>query len=89
MKNPLDEKEVKFDQLKKTLKLTNKIVRYFTEIGDIRPEFVHEHEAYINAVGATVYFLEHLIIEYTDLALEIDQARECGKSQNSTYSRLQ
>lgn len=89
MKNPIDEKKTKYFELKKTLKLTNKIVRLFTEIGDLRPGLINEHEAYINAVGATVYFLENIVKEYADIALEIHQAEECKTSLNLTSLKLQ
>lgn len=83
MKNPTDEKKTKYFELKKTLKITNKIVRLFHEIGDLRPGLINEHEAYINAVGATVYFLENTVKEYAELALEIHQAKECEASITS------
>lgn len=89
MKNPIDDKKIKYFELKKTLKITNKIVRLFTEIGDLRPGLIDNHEAYINAVGATVYFLENTLKEYSDIALEIHQAEECKASRNSTSLRLQ
>ncbi len=83
MKNPIDDKKAKYLELKKTLKITNKIVRLLTEIGDLRPGLIKEHEAYINAVGATVYFLENTVKEYADIALEIHQAEECKASITS------
>lgn len=89
MKNPVTEKKIKYLQLKKTLKITNKLVRLFTEISELRPELQSESESYINAVGATVFFLENTIKEYADIALQIHQAEECKASKNLTSLKLQ
>jgi hypothetical protein len=89
MKNPLNEKKIKYFKLKKTLKLTNKVIRLFTEISELRPELQNENEVYINAVGATIFFLENTMREYADVALEIHQAEECKTSTNLTSLKLQ
>ena len=89
MKNPLNEKKIKYFKLKKTLKLTNKVIRLFTEISELRPELQNENEVYINAVGATVFFLENTLKDYADSAIELHQAEECKTSKNSTSLKLQ
>jgi hypothetical protein len=89
MKNPLNEKKIKYFKLKKTLKLTNKVIRLFTEISELRPELQNENEIYINAVGATVFFLENTLKDYADSALELHQAEECKTRKNLTSLKLQ
>jgi hypothetical protein len=89
MKNPLNEKKIKYFKLKKTLKLTNKVIRLFTEISELRPELQNENEIYINAVGATVFFLENTLRDYADSALELHQAEECKTRKNLTSLKLQ
>ena len=89
MKNPLNEKKINYFKLKKTLKITNKIVRLFTELDELRPELHIENESYINAMGATLFFLNNTLKEYADITLEIHQAEECKASKNSTSLKLQ
>ena len=69
--------------------MTNKVIRLFTEISELRPELQNENEVYINAVGATIFFLENTMREYADVALEIHQAEECKTSTNLTSLKLQ
>lgn len=89
MKNLINQKKIRYSQLKKTLKLTNKVIRLFTEISELRPELQNENEVYINAVGATVFFLENTLKDYADSALELHQAEECKTSTNLTSLKLQ
>jgi len=89
MKNLINQKKIRHSQLKKTLKLTNKVIRLFTEISELRPELQNENEVYINAVGATVFFLENTLKDYADSALELHQAEECKTRKNLTSLKLQ